>query len=86
MWFSDSALSVNGYERVLDPPTSIQDVCYWLNKELELRHKGDLASIAAINCAVEESSVGERSGDRLLPQDLFLRDTIESNVPEIYTL
>jgi hypothetical protein len=59
---------VNGYEAILSPPRCRRDVCYWLNVELGPER-------AVINCAVEESTVGERQGD-LMPQDVFIRDNI----------
>lgn len=66
-----SRRALNGYESVLVPPSSRPDVCYHLNALVKGR-----ASV--INCAIEESCVGQRSGGKLLPQDEFLRDNLRS--------
>jgi hypothetical protein len=41
--------------------------------------KTALGDFAAINCAVEESTVGPRAGGTLWPQDEFLRDSLGAN-------
>jgi hypothetical protein len=64
------ANAINGYEQVLQPPHMVQDVAYWLNKEL----KEHGSSMACINCAVEESCINLRESKGLLPQDVFIRD------------
>lgn len=64
-----SGLEINGYENVLSRGGSRKDVCFWLNQELGPEY-------VAINCAVEESTLGERKST-LLPQDEFIRDNIE---------
>ena len=74
-WFEGSVKAVNGYESILNPPKSKQDIAYWLNYEL-VRRK---LSYFALNCAVEESSVGSRSFCRLLEQDKVVRDTITAD-------
>ena len=33
-WFSKQAGAVNGYEYILEPPVSKQDISYWLNQEI----------------------------------------------------
>lgn len=71
-WFNDTARAVNGYEDILSPPKSRQDIAYWMNVELVKSQR----RIAVINTAIEESCVGDRSCCRLLPQDKFLRDNI----------
>ncbi len=35
-WFQDTAPACNGYEKILNPPTSKQDITYWLNEESEV--------------------------------------------------
>ena len=30
-WFSDTAKAVNGYEKILAPPTSKKDIAYWVS-------------------------------------------------------
>jgi hypothetical protein len=74
-WFTDRASAVNGYEKILSPPTSIKDIAYWLNYEIEKQGKGEI--LTALNCAIEESTI-ERRAYYLLPQDNFIRNTITS--------
>lgn len=76
-WFEDQARAVNGYERILSPPTSKQDIAYWLNYCAEERGLGDF--LVAVNAAVEESTLGARACSRLLQQDRFVRDNITAN-------
>jgi len=66
--------AVNGYENILDPPKMVGDVAYHVNKVLSERNINKLA----LNCAVEESTLGCRS-DKLLIQDEFIRDNINKN-------
>mmetsp|Transcript_7332 Transcript_7332/g.11029 ORF Transcript_7332/g.11029 Transcript_7332/m.11029 type:complete len:208 (+) Transcript_7332:98-721(+) len=78
-WFGDRKPAVGAYQSILTPPTSICDVTYWLNYLSDNRHKdGKGEKIAAINAAVEASTLNERSYE-LRPQDKFLRDNISSN-------
>ena len=86
-WFQDSAPAVGTYGDVLNPPRSIQDVTYWLNAIANQRRDNDNKNsgtnspklrYAAINTAVEATTVNERSW-RLRPQDVFLRDNITPN-------
>lgn len=58
----------NGYEMILDPPRCVMDVCYHMNVALA-EAKSDFA---CINAAVEESTVSDREGGRLLEQDEFV--------------
>lgn len=74
-WFSDRAGAVNGYESVLSPPVSVQDIAYWLNVEAELHE----LPYVAINCAVEESTIGQRSCAQLLDQDKFISEHVDDN-------
>ena len=73
-WFGGSVAAVNGYETCLAPPKAKQDIAYWLNFEMEQRQ----LNLFALNCAVEESSIGSRI-HKLPVQDQFLRDTISKN-------
>eukprot|EP00128_Syssomonas_multiformis_P010239 Colp12_sorted_trinity150504_noHs@32369 len=72
-WFADKAPAVNGYEKILKPPTSKKDVTYWINY---LAQQRDLP-YTAINCALEESTVQARACGRLLPHDEFVRDHVQ---------
>lgn len=71
-WFRNAAPACNGMERVLDPPHSKQDIAYWINRLAAERG----LDCAAVNCAVEESTVQARACGRLLEQDRFLRDNV----------
>ncbi len=77
-WFRDRAEATNGYEEVLHPPRSKQDIAYWINK---LIVEGDgyenLSPYVAVNGAVEESTVGRRACGRLLSQDSIIRNNIQ---------
>ncbi|KAF1980954.1 hypothetical protein K402DRAFT_425808 [Aulographum hederae CBS 113979] len=55
------------YHGFLKPPVPKPDVAFWLN-----HHVG--VSASCLNCAVEESTLGERQ--KLLPHDEFIRDNI----------
>eukprot|EP00854_Cymbomonas_tetramitiformis_P017465 gene17465-20792_t len=73
-WFPDSAPSIGDYAQILSPPISVQDVTFWLNvitAEAGLPY-------AAINTAVEATTLGSRCGGRLLDQDKFLRDNVRA--------
>jgi hypothetical protein len=77
VWFNETARAVNGYESILNPPKSKQDISYWMNFNMETRQlRGKLA---ALNCSVEESTIGSRSFGRMWPQDKFIRDNIQEN-------
>lgn len=75
-WFKNSSKAVNGYENVLTPPKSREDIAYWLN--MEAIRRGKEGKMVAINCAVEESTVGSRACNSLLPADKFIRDNIQA--------
>lgn len=65
--------AINGYEHFLNPPTSVPDVAYWLNKSLL---EANLPYVA-INTAVEEASIGEKTGSQgLNTNDLFIKDNL----------
>jgi len=76
-WFQDTAPAVNGYEKILQPPVSKQDVCYWMNVELVKRGLGP--SMTCVNAALEESSIGSRACGRLLAHDKFIRNNLNSD-------
>ncbi len=66
--------AVRGLAGVLDPPVSVPDVAHQLASECIRR---GLPFGGVMNCAVEESTMGEREAGRaLLPQDEFLCDHI----------
>mmetsp|Transcript_2545 Transcript_2545/g.8384 ORF Transcript_2545/g.8384 Transcript_2545/m.8384 type:complete len:336 (+) Transcript_2545:55-1062(+) len=71
-WFQDSAPAVNGYETILVPPEMKQDVAYHVNKLFADRAPG----WAALNTAIEATSLNDRAFGRLLDQDAFLRDHV----------
>mmetsp|Transcript_10908 Transcript_10908/g.19777 ORF Transcript_10908/g.19777 Transcript_10908/m.19777 type:complete len:345 (+) Transcript_10908:266-1300(+) len=76
-WFNDQKPAVGVYRDVLDPPVSKCDVTYWLNY-LAQNLASRTVSIAAINTAVEATTLNERSY-KLRPQDRFLRNNIRPN-------
>ena len=63
---------MGAYRDVLDPPTSVCDVTYWLNV---IGQRQCDPKFAAINAAVEATTLNERTLT-LTPQDLFIRDNI----------
>lgn len=72
---SSGVPAVNGYEHILSPPRSVPDVAHHVNAYCA-QHS---LPYAALNAAVEESSVGQRDGGAtLLPQDDFLRDHLQA--------
>lgn len=93
-WFHEQTNAINDYETILNPPVSRQDIAYWMNYSLvhETNNNNDDDNNTnntnnnqknlkwkVINCAIEESTVGARSCGRLLPQDKFIRDNIQSD-------
>lgn len=66
--------SVNGYEHILDPPKSYSDITYHLNKCLEEKR----IKYCAVNCAVEEASLGEKKY-KLTSQDRIIQENISEN-------
>lgn len=56
------------------PALAVEDVAYWMNHHLEDQQTG----IAALNCAVEESTLRDRA-ESLLPHDAFIRDNLRAN-------
>ncbi|EGD83482.1 hypothetical protein PTSG_04090 [Salpingoeca rosetta] len=71
-----TAQAVGGYENVLLPPLMARDVAFWCAHEAEARGK----PLSVLNCAVEESALGDRDrGRHLLPQDEFVRDNLREN-------
>ncbi len=61
-WVRDEPLvaAVNGYHCIMSPPVRRPDVCHWLNFELKLRGSENVHKTAALNTAVEESTLNER--------------------------
>lgn len=95
-WVSDVRpfpAATNGYEHVLDPPTSIPDVAFHLNTLLDAADAAGTEAVAsqgknslgghpfvAVNASVEATTLGMRErGTTLLPQDKFLRDSVGPN-------
>jgi hypothetical protein len=76
-WIRSTTRSTNGYEHILKPPASINDITHSLNKEIVARNLQD--EYAVINAAVEESTLGDRACMSLLPQDKFISSHITSN-------
>ena len=58
---SYTAKACNGYEKILDPPNSIQDVCYHLNHVLEK----EKSPFVCINTAIEATTLAERDEELL---------------------
>ena len=74
-WFSTRRPAVPGvYSDLLQPPTSVADVTYWLNHLSAQRKSGTRYS--AINTAVEATTLNERCF-KLRPQDRFIRDHLQ---------
>jgi len=63
--------AVNGWQEVLNPARMVKDVSYHMN-DLAAR-RGE--HYCTMNCAVEESTLADRSAS-LLPQDEFVRDNL----------
>lgn len=79
-WFRTKADAVGAYADVLRPQQSICDVTYWLNylANKRLNDGTSKSNLAAINTAVEATTLNERSL-KLRPQDIFLRDNIKQD-------
>mmetsp|Transcript_4694 Transcript_4694/g.14647 ORF Transcript_4694/g.14647 Transcript_4694/m.14647 type:complete len:342 (+) Transcript_4694:56-1081(+) len=71
-WFSREEPAVNGYERILKPPSSKCDVAYHLNRALAER----APRRACVNAAVEATTLSDRSWGGLLAHDRFVRDNL----------
>jgi len=81
---SAHAPAVNGYERLLQPPQMVCDVCYWMNKILN-DHKADAFTV---NTAIEATTLASRVGGwqccvvpacgGLYEQDMVIRDRIRA--------
>jgi len=67
--------AINGYENILDPPSSVPDITYHFNKRLE--EKG--IKYCAINCAVEEATIGDKKQYGLLSQDQIIQKNITND-------
>jgi len=68
-WIHTQVDAVKGYEDIIHPAVSIPDVAYHINNLMSNNE------YIAINCAVEESTMGERNLT-LKAQDEFIRDHI----------
>lgn len=64
--------AINCYEKILYPPYMIGDICFNINVYLKN------TNFVCINCAVEESSLLEKTSSLNL-QDKFVRDHIREN-------
>jgi len=64
--------AVNYYQLVLNPPEMKPDICYHLNYLLRGSH------YICINCAVEESTLLERTQRNLLIQDVFIQKHLKN--------
>jgi hypothetical protein len=76
-WVLDERLrtATNGYENFLEPPKSCPDVCYHLNYYLA----NNDVPLVCINGAVEESTIEDRSGTKMLPHDVWISDNLQQN-------
>jgi len=75
-WFGDNAKACNGYENILEPRQSKCDVAYHINRSLaDSKDK----NYVALNCAVEEASVGQKACGSLNSHDIFIRDNIRED-------
>lgn len=86
-WFSDKREAVGAYREILDPPMMNADVTYWLNRlAIDRGAQNDnnnsnaksKTNLATINTAIEATTIQQRTW-KLLKQDAFLRDNIQSN-------
>lgn len=73
-FFTHPTLLCLAYADLLQPPSSVADVTYWLNYLSAQRKSGTRYS--AINTAVEATTLNERCF-KLRPQDRFIRDNLE---------
>lgn len=76
-WFEDRNSAVNGYESIMSPAISKEDVAYWLNYEILDRGLKD--SFVAVNCAVETSRIESRRCGGLLEHDVICRNSMQSD-------
>lgn len=76
-----SAQLCNGYEKIISPSVGIPDVSYWLNYFLCEAN----SNYAAINCAVEASTLYDR-GDCLLNHDQFVRNHLQKDDVVIFSV
>ena len=68
-WVKNQVPACNGYEEILEPPTSIPDVSHHLN------HLVKGKEYVTVNCSVEATALSDRK-EGLLYQDKFIRDNI----------
>ena len=69
----DKYKSINGYENILYPPYMKPDISYHINDFLYNKY----INIACINSAIEASTLEMRS-EKLLDQDIFIKNNITS--------
>lgn len=72
-WLNARRNAVNGYERLLSPPSSVPDVAFHMNA---LLHECNDDNAVCLNCSIEESTLGQRRGGTLYDQDRFVRDHV----------
>lgn len=77
-WFNDQRRAIGAYGDILVPPVCNADVTYWINALSENKKEGGMFSYAAINTAVEATTLNERTF-KLRAQDAFLRDNIQED-------
>jgi len=70
-WFADRKPAVGEYANILQPPSSVCDVTYWLNYTNQEKEQ----HLPTINTAVEATTLNERTL-RLRSQDHFICDNI----------
>lgn len=78
-WVSQEARACNGFERVLEPPSSKEDVAYWLNKGLAEVNPEVVAINAAIEATTLMGRLGKVRGELKKGHDRFLRDNLREN-------
>lgn len=77
-WFGETHKAVNGYQALLSPPNMKADVNYWMNYFLAERASSEevASNLACVNTAIEATSLNDRAGGALLPQDRLIQDQI----------
>jgi len=81
-WFPNTNKSCNGYETILNPPKSKEDVCYFINKEIERMNLTE--EYVSINCAVETSRIESRNGcNGLLEHDQLIHENLSNTNDDI---
>lgn len=73
-WISKTSKPIGCYKSVLKGLMK-QDVCYFINKELDRQNK----NYCCINTAVEGSTISDRIAGKLLTQDLVAKENLTRN-------